>query len=98
MWLELIRVRVKEADAGKKGKDFWEMMHLNEFPPGLVDSSVYTNAAHQNEVMLMLNWDSDEPVPGGSDLARSMAERFRAHGMVSRSAWKDKLTQETPSG
>lgn len=97
MWLELIRVRVIEADAGKKGDDFWEMMHLTELPPGLACCSVYINAAHQNEVMLVLNWDSVEPIPGGSDLARSMAQRFRAHGMVSRSAWQGKFRQDSPA-
>ncbi len=88
MWLELIRVRIKEADAGKKENAFWEIMQLNELPHGLAGSLVYTNAAHHNEVMLVLKWDSDEPVPGGSELARSMAQRLRAHGMVSRSAWQ----------
>jgi hypothetical protein len=91
MWLELIKVRVTEADAGKKDKDFWEMMQLIGLPPGLAGYAVYTNAAHQNEVMLVLNWESDNPVPGGSDLARSMAERLRSHGMVSRSAWQGKF-------
>ena len=97
MWLELIRVRVKEADVNNKDKDFWEMMHLIELPPRLAGYSVYTNAAHQNEVMLLLSWDSDDPAPGGSDLARSMAERLRAHGMVSRSAWQGKFIQDSPA-
>ena len=89
-------MRVKEADVKNKDQDFWETMHLPELPPGLEGYSVYTNAAHQNEVMLVFNWGSDNPAPGGSELARSMAERLRAHGMVSRSAWQGKLILDSP--
>lgn len=93
MWLELIRVRVKEADVEQKSDEFWETLSPVELPPGLTGYSVYTNGAHQNEVMLVLNWESPQAASGGSDLARSIAEMLKEFGMVSRSTWKNKTNR-----
>jgi hypothetical protein len=92
MWLELIKVRVPEAYVEYKSVEFWETLSPPQSLPGLDGYDLYTNASHPNEVMLALRWSSSQAVDGGSDLARTMAERLKAHGLVSRSAWMKKST------
>lgn len=90
MWLETIRVRIWESDVELKGAEFWEALRPAQLPPDLDGYDVYTNTAHQNEAMLVLRWSAPQADGMGSDLARSMAQRLKAHGMVSRSAWANK--------
>ena len=91
--METIRVRIPEADVEHKGAEFWEALRPAHLPPGLEGHDVYTNTAHQNEVLLVLRWSAPQADGMGSDLARSITQRLKDHGMVSRSAWVNKTAQ-----
>ncbi|KMY69036.1 hypothetical protein AAU61_05730 [Desulfocarbo indianensis] len=87
MWKEIIRVRLPLPDAKQAGKDFWEVFNLAHPPKELASFQVYVSHAPENEVMLMLEWDSKGPIQGGSDLGRSLLAALKPYGRVELSTW-----------
>ena len=87
MWKEIIRVRLPVPDAKQAGQAFWELLSFEQAPQELAGFQVYLSHTPENEVMLMLEWDSKEPVPGGSDLGRSLLTALKPYGRVELSAW-----------
>ena len=87
MWKEIIRVRLPLSDARQAGRIFWEVFDFSQAPKELASFQIYVSHAPENEVMLMLEWDSKGPIQGGSDLGRSLASALKPHGRVELSTW-----------
>ncbi len=87
MWKEIIRVRLPVPDAKQAGPDFWELFDFTHAPKELASFQIYMSHAPENEVMLMLEWNSEGPIQGGSDLGRSLLSALKSFGMVDLSVW-----------
>lgn len=87
MWKEIIKVRLPVPDARQAGRVFWEVFDFAQAPKELASFHIYLSHAPENEVMLMLEWDSKGPLQGGSDLGRSLLGALKSYGRVELSVW-----------
>jgi hypothetical protein len=87
MWKEIIRVRLPLPDAKEAGKVFWEVFDFAKAPEQLASFQIYVSHAPENEVMLMLEWNENGPIQGGSDLGRSLVSALKSYGRVELSTW-----------
>lgn len=87
MWKEIIRVRLPLPDARQAGRLFWEVFDFAQAPKDLASFQIYVSHAPENEVMLILEWNSKGPLAGGSDLGRSLLSALKSYGRVDLSTW-----------
>ena len=84
-WLEIIVLRT----AGNREP---VGHHLEEIAgslsaSGLTQGILYKNAGFAGDFALILNWDTKELRPWGSDLALSLKEVLKQKGLVDHSVW-----------
>lgn len=88
IWQETLRIRTKSSDARHTSREVAKFLDELTRPLDLVDFQIYLSGAHQNEVMLVMDWGSTAPDPNGSELANSLAFSMKKYGLVDLSLWR----------
>lgn len=100
-WLEMVKVRGAAAHCPKVARSLCEQIQTNALiwgEWGLRECRLFTEVNDQCDVMLVLNWDQEEPRAQGSDLALALARELRGYGVVDHTLWNPRNSRPAGDG
>ena len=86
-WLEIIKVRMGGAGEQELEAGFLQRVTESLKAPSLAEARVYKNISVSNDLVIVLRWLTEIPVPWGSDLASGLTQELKRYGLVDYSAW-----------
>jgi hypothetical protein len=86
-WLEIIKVRMGGAGDRELDADSLQRIEESLKAASLAEARVYKNISVSNDLVIVLTWHSEIPIPWGSDLASGLTQELKRYGLVDYSAW-----------